>query len=428
MSNNSNLNLIMTGVSLMGGGLLSAPAQADFIKDSKADLELKNYYFNRDYREDAGQSKREEWAQGFILNLKSGFTEGTVGFGVDAVGMLGLKLDSSPDRSGSGLLSRDNEAEPGKPSYAKRAHDEYSKLGVTGKMRIAKSELRTGYLLPDLPTLQPNTSRLFPQSFRGTQVTSADIKDLTLIGGQIDRTKQRESTDYEEMGLTSQSGAYKSSAKSDEFNFVGGDYKLNPNLTLTYHFAQLEDIYQQHYVGLKNSFALGGGTLKTDIRYFDADKAGAGLAGKVDNRALSTRMAYSYKGHSLGGGYQEQYGDTPFTYVDGTNTYLFSEYQLSNFSQTNERVWHARYDFDFAVLGVPGLTFSTRWAKGDQAEVLGFAGEGREWERDIDLGYVFQSGALKGVSLRWRNGLSKANYLRDMNENRVIVGYTVALW
>ncbi|MFK9084062.1 OprD family porin [Pseudomonas neuropathica] len=427
MSNN-NLSLIVTSVSLMGGGLLSAQAQAEFIKDSKADLELKNYYFNRDYREDAGQSKREEWAQGFILNLKSGFTEGTVGFGVDAVGMLGLKLDSSPDRSGSGLLSRDNEAEPGQPSYAKRAHDEYSKLGVTGKMRFAKSELRSGYLLPDLPTLQPNTSRLFPQTFRGTQVTSADIKDLSLTGGQIDWTKQRESTDYEDMGLTSQSGAYKSSAKSDQFRFIGGDYKLMPNLILTYHFAQLDDIYQQHYVGLKNSFALGGGTLKTDIRYFDADKAGAGLAGQVDNRALSTRVAYSYKGHSLGGGYQEQFGDTPFTYVDGTNTYLFSEYQLSNFSQTNERVWHARYDFDFAVLGVPGLTFSTRWAKGDQAQVLGFAGEGREWERDIDLGYVFQSGALKGVSLRWRNGFSKANYLRDMNENRVILGYTVALW
>jgi len=424
----NNLNLILKSVGLMGGGLCCAAAQAEFLKDSKADLELKNYYFNRDYREDAGQSKREEWAQGFILNLKSGFTEGTVGFGVDAVGMLGLKLDSSPDRSGTGLLSRDNDATPGKPSYSKRAHDEYSKLGVTAKMRMAKSELRSGYLLPDLPTLQPNTSRLFPQTFRGTQVTSADIAGLTLIGGQIDQTRQRESTEYEDMGLTSQSGAYKSSAKSDQFRFAGGDYKLTPNMTLTYHFAQLEDIYQQHYVGLKNSFALGGGTLKTDIRYFDADKAGAGLAGQVDNRALSTRAMYSFKGHSIGGGYQEQYGETPFTYVDGTNTYLFSEYQLSNFSQTNERVWHARYDFDFAALGVPGLTFSTRWAKGDQAEVKGFTGEGREWERDIDLGYVFQSGTLKGVSLRWRNGLSKANYLRDMNENRLIVGYTVALW
>lgn len=428
MHNNNTLNLILKGAGLVSGGLLCAPAQADFIKDSKADLELKNYYFNRDYREDAGQSKREEWAQGFILNLKSGFTEGTVGLGIDVVGMLGLKLDSSPDRSGSGLLSRDNDATPGKPSYAKRAHDEYSKYGVTGKVRFAKSELRSGYLLPDLPTLQPNTSRLFPQTFRGTQVTSTDIAGLALIGGQIDQTRQRESTDYEDMALTSQNGAYKSTGKSDRFRFAGGDYKFTPGMTLSYHFAQLEDIYQQHFVGVKNSFALGGGTLKTDIRYFDADKSGAGLAGKVDNRALSTRAMFSYKGHSFGGGYQEQYGETPFTYVDGTNTYLFSEYQLSNFSQTNERVWHARYDFDFAALGVPGLTFSTRWAKGDQAEVKGFAGEGREWERDIDLGYVFQSGALKGVSLRWRNGLSKANYFRDMNENRVIVGYTVALW
>ncbi|MCF5233730.1 OprD family outer membrane porin, partial [Pseudomonas sp. PA-5-4H] len=365
---NNTLNLIFKGAGLMSGGLLCAPVQADFIKDSNADLDLKNYYFNRDYREDAGQSKREEWAQGFILNLKSGFTEGTVGLGVDVVGMLGLKLDSSPDRSGSGLLSRDNDAAPGKPSYSRRAHDEYSKYGVTGKVRVAQSELRSGYLLPDLPTLQPNTSRLFPQTFRGTQVTSTDIAGLALIGGQIDQTKQRESTEYEDMGLTSQSGAYKSTARSDRFRFAGGDYRLTPGMTLSYHFAQLEDIYQQHFIGLKNSVALGGGLLKMDIRYFDADTSGAGSAGNVDNRALSTRAMFSYKGHSMGGGYQEQYGTTPFTYVDGTNTYLFSEYQLSNFSQTNERVWHARYDFDFAALGVAGLTFSTCWAKGDRAQ------------------------------------------------------------
>lgn len=418
--NNPSLTPILKGVGLLGGGLLCIPAQADFIQDSKAGLELKNYYFNRDYREGAGQSKREEWAQGFILNLRSGFTEGTLGFGVDAVGMLGLKLDSSPDRSGSGLLARDNES--------KRAQSEYSKLGITGKVRFAKSELRTGYLLPDLPTLQPNTSRLFPQTFRGTQVTSSDIHNLVLVGGQIDQTRQRESTDYEDMGLTSQSGAYKSSARSDRFRFAGGDYRLLPSTTLSYHFAQLEDIYQQHFAGLKNSVALGAGTLKTEIRYFDADTSGAALAGKVDNRALSSRVLYSYQGHSVGGGYQRQYGSTPFTYVDGTNTYLFSEYQLSNFSQTRERVWHARYEYDFAALGVPGLTFSTRWARGDQAQVKGFAGEGREWERDIDLGYLVQSGPLKGVSVRWRNGLSKANYFRDMNENRVILGYALALW
>lgn len=423
-----SLTHVVTGASLIGAGLLPTFAQAEFVKDSTASLEMKNYYFNRDYREGPGQSMRAEWAQGFMLNLQSGFTEGTVGFGLDAVGMLGLKLDSSPDRSGTGLLSRNNEAEPGKPSYARRAHNEYSKLGVTAKARLADSELRVGYMVPDLPTLQPNLSRLFPQSFSGTALTSKDISGLTLSVGQLDKVKQRESTDYEDMRLTSQYGAYKNSAKSDQFRYAGGDYKLTSSTLVSYQWAQLDSLYKQNYLGLKNSFALGGGAVKTDIRYFDASSDGAGLAGKVDNQALSTRIGYSWKGHNLSGGYQAQYGSTPFTYVDGSNTYLFTEYQLSNFSQTGERTWHARYDYDFATLGMPGLLFSTRYANGDNAKVRGFAGEGREWERDISLGYVVQSGRFKNVSLRWQNANAQSNFTRDTNENRVILGYTVALW
>ncbi|MNU42789.1 Porin-like protein NicP precursor [compost metagenome] len=413
-----SLTQLMTGLSVVGTGCIPGMAQADFFKDSSATLDMKNYYFNRDYREESTQSKREEWAQGFTLDVKSGFTEGVVGFGVDTVGMLGIKLDSSPDRSGTGLLNRGSD---------KRAYDDYSKLGVTGKARLAKSELRVGYLVPNLPTLQPNTSRLFPQSFNGAQLISSDIKDLTVSLGQLDQFKERDSTDYEDMRLTAQNKAYKS-ATSDQFRYAGGDYKLTPNTVVSYHYAQLENLYGQQYVGLKNSFALGAGTVKTDVRYFDADKDGSGLAGKVDNRALSTRLTWNWNGHSIGGGYQKQMGSTPFTYVDGAVTYLFTEYQLGNFSQTNERAWHARYDYDFAALGVPGLLFSTRYAKGDQAEIIGFAGEGREWERDLDISYAVQSGPLKGVSVRWRNAQNNGNYYNDTNENRLILGYTLALW
>jgi len=121
---------------------------AGFIEDSKASLELRNFYLNRDFRENAGQNKREEWAQGFILNLESGYTQGTVGFGVDAIGMLGIKLDSSPDRSGTDLLTRDSR---------NRAEDDYSKLGVTGKVRFAESQLRVGTLLPKMPTCNTAT-------------------------------------------------------------------------------------------------------------------------------------------------------------------------------------------------------------------------------------------------------------------------------
>ncbi|MEB0184140.1 OprD family outer membrane porin, partial [Pseudomonas sp. Bout1] len=73
---------------------------SDFFKDSTATLQARNYFFQRNYLDIRGteKPKAEEWAQGFILNFKSGYTPGTVGFGIDAVATLGLKLDSGRGR------------------------------------------------------------------------------------------------------------------------------------------------------------------------------------------------------------------------------------------------------------------------------------------------------------------------------------------
>ena len=44
-----------------------------FLEGAKADLLLRNYYFNRDFRDhSAGKSKVDDWAQGFILKFSSG--------------------------------------------------------------------------------------------------------------------------------------------------------------------------------------------------------------------------------------------------------------------------------------------------------------------------------------------------------------------
>lgn len=76
------------------GITLSAQAHADFLSDSKATLGRRNFYFNNDSRDGtAGPSKTEEWAQGFMLEFKSGYTEGMVGFGVDGLGFVGQSTD-----------------------------------------------------------------------------------------------------------------------------------------------------------------------------------------------------------------------------------------------------------------------------------------------------------------------------------------------
>jgi hypothetical protein len=73
-----------------------------FIDDSHAKIEARNVYFNQDNRCGPAQpSKLEEWGQGFILNFTSGYTQGPVGFGVDALGMLGIRLDSGRGTHGN---------------------------------------------------------------------------------------------------------------------------------------------------------------------------------------------------------------------------------------------------------------------------------------------------------------------------------------
>ncbi|WP_369294316.1 OprD family outer membrane porin, partial [Klebsiella pneumoniae] len=50
------------------------------------------------------KSRSEETGLGFNALYQSGFTQGTIGVGVDAIGLLGLKLDSGKGRAGTGLV------------------------------------------------------------------------------------------------------------------------------------------------------------------------------------------------------------------------------------------------------------------------------------------------------------------------------------
>ena len=144
---------------------LPSLAHAEFIKDSKATLELRNFYMNRDLRHTtaAQQSKREEWAQGFILKAESGFTEGTVGFGLDAYAGLGLKLDSSDEHAGTNLLPS---------TFGDEGPGEYSEATAALKARLSKTVLKVGGLMPKLPIVSSGDSRLLPQVFTGGMLNS----------------------------------------------------------------------------------------------------------------------------------------------------------------------------------------------------------------------------------------------------------------
>ena len=139
-------------------GLLAQQASAEgFIEDSKATLKLRNFYINTDNR-DAGtkasgaQSKNEEWGQGFQVDYTSGFTAGTVGFGLDAIALLGVRLDSGGGTNGATSTSYGGTVFPSKSDG--KAVNDFSSLGVTAKAKFSQTELRYGTLMPKLPVIE----------------------------------------------------------------------------------------------------------------------------------------------------------------------------------------------------------------------------------------------------------------------------------
>ena len=402
---------------------LSLAGEGGFIEDTTATLTARNYYFSRDFSDIVGpnrQSKAEEWAQGFILNVKSGYTPGTVGFGVDAIGLLGIKLDSSPDRVNTGLLPT---RESGK------AADDYSRLGVAAKVRVSKTELKVGELQPNLPVLTFSDIRLLPPSYQGVSLVSNEFAGLTLQAGHLNSTSLRNEAGDDKMlamlGHLPQRGA-----TSDAFNYAGGDYAFNTaRSSLSAWYGQLEDIYQQRFLGFKHSEPLGAWTLGANLGFFDSSEDGKGLLGDIDNQALFAMLSARHGGHTFYVGYQAMFGDTAFPRVFANVTPLGNEVPTFEFASADERSWQLRYDYDFAAMGVPGLVAGARYIRGDNVDVQatnrgGPRYEGKDWERDLDIGYVVQSGSLKGLGVRVRNVVARSNYRSDIDENRLILSYT----
>ena len=393
-------------------------ASADFIADSKASVELRNFYFNRDFRNGPPTTQRDaaaEWAQGAILRFESGYTAGTIGVGLDAIGMLGLKLDGGDGSGGTGLLPADLSSKNGRGSQS-----EYAKLGLTAKAKVSATELKVGSLAFRSPVVSSNDTRLLPSTFEGALLTSKDIDKLALQGGKLQQIKFNSSSNYQDFTGNRIGGV------SDDFRFAGGSYSFNKSLSTSLFYGNLENIYRQYFGGVVYEIPLAAQqSLKFDLRY--SKSTDDGNFRPLDNRAANGQVAYTLGASVFTAAYQRMSGDDPFPYIANSDPYLVNFVQINDFANAEEHSWQVRYDYNFAALGVPGLTFMTRYVNGDNAQVAG-SNSGKEWERNTDVGYVVQSGSLKNLGVKVRNATVRSNFGNDLDETRLILSYTLAIW
>lgn len=194
--------------------------------------------------------------------------------------------------------------------------------------------------------------------------------------------------------------------------------------------------------------------MKSDLRYFNSSDDGkngntaayytsgnyqgfASGRGKVDNNLYSGLFLYTVAGHTFGGGYQVSNGSSDFPWLnqgDGSSAYITTDMQIQKFARAGERTWQARYAYDFAKVGVPGLTAGVVYLKGTdidtvtstRAELTGQS----EWERDITVAYVIPEGPLKNLGVAWKNAMWRTDLAntRSQDENRLIVSYSLPLF
>ncbi|WP_369987735.1 OprD family porin [Pseudomonas xanthosomatis] len=399
-----------------------------FLEDSKLNVKTRMLYFSRDFRNnerDADgnrQSRAEETGLGFLGTFESGFTQGTVGFGVDAIGMLGLKLDSGKGRAGTGLFPTGSDG---------RSQDDYSKGGAAAKFRISDTVLKVGDQFTALPVFATDDSRLLPEMAQGGLITSNEIKGLTLHAGRF-------------TSLTGQAETNRDSLRLTEADVFGGTYAITDGLSTSLYYSRVEDHFRKYYGNINWALPLGDKQgLVFDFNIYDTKSIGDNRTGawvtkadgsnKLDNIAASISAAYNIGAHTFTVAYQKVTGDGDYAYgIDGGGTvFLANSIARSDFNAEDEKSWQARYDLNFAEYGIPGLSFMTRYVRGTGATTR-TTDNGMEWERDVDVKYVLQEGPAKDLSFRVRQATYRSSdgvYYgsSSIDELRLIVEYPLSI-
>lgn len=364
----------------------------------------RNYFLQTDYRTQpspSGQSLRQEWAQGFIGDFRSGFTQGTLGLGFDAHAFLGVKLDGGRGHAGTGLLPRGDDG---------TSDSDYSDAGGAVKLDLSKTTLKIGEMTVESPVFDTGDKRLQPEYATGTLLDVREFDNVHIQAGRFTAFKNQDSSssrgDFEGYGATTDHSAV---------SFAGADFAPPGDFGGSLYAGQLDDTWRQAYLNLHYEH---GGLLLDGNLYRTRDE-GEARAGEIDTTAWSLSSRYHMGAHALTLAYQQIDGDEPFDFVGGDSIYLANSIKYADFNGPGEQSWQLRYDLDLATFGIPGLSFMTRYVRGtdidgthapaDGAYADQYGRDGRHWERDSDLRYVVQSGPAKDLSLHFSQVSHRGN-------------------
>lgn len=409
-----------------------------FVEDAKGSVLFRTGYINRD-KKAPGVKDQSSAAQSAIVKLESGFTQGVVGFGVNAVGDASFKLGENKNAN-NGMIPKHA---PTAENPNGDAYDHWARGGASVKARVSNTTVEYGTQVLDIPVLASNTGRMVPEYFTGVLATSHEIENLEVIAGKFTKNQYSDQINSDGNEL-------------DRAVVWGAKYKFNDQLNASYYGLDSKNALERHYVNANYKQTLANdSSLTYDFSGYHTkfdknastysatgetavDYADTGIAGvEKTNNIWAISGTYNTGAHNVMLAYQQNTGNVGYDYggnADGNQSIYLPNSYLSDFVGNHEKSAQVQYTYDFGAMNVPGLTWTTAYVYGWDINVAGKTGEGKENEFFNQVKYTVQSGFAKDASLRVRNSIYRANdiydnaYIGDTNEWRLFLDIPVKLF
>ncbi|AWM79259.1 outer membrane porin, OprD family [Gammaproteobacteria bacterium ESL0073] len=407
-----------------------------FIEDSHLEVISRTMYMSSNPRHGGyyslgGTAKREkdtgqaENSGTSLIGLySSGYTQGTVGFGVDAIAMQALSFDNGRGHSGD-----DNNNMFSSDGRSGRSQNYISKLAPSLKLRVSKTELKYGQMMVDTPVFatQGIDDKLLPQDATGFFLSSKEVDKLTVNAGYFTALREQEFSHND--SVTQDSDFSPNGETLRRAIFAGLEYQFTDNLSGQVYASRNKDFWRKYYTNLNYTYNINtDNSVNFDFNWYNTKSIGKGYADVIrsngDNRRINSNLwslaaAYTYKVHTFTLAYQRNsgrggLGGYSYLYdVDGGGAIaVANSVQYSDFKSENQRSWQLGYNLDFSDYGVPGLNFGILYVKGTDAVNANQNNRhnGKAWERDIDISYTIQEGKAKDLSLALKYATYRSNF------------------
>ncbi|AEA65312.1 Outer membrane porin, OprD family protein [Burkholderia gladioli BSR3] len=411
---------------------LSAQAKSQgFIKDSHLELMFRNYSDVLDAKEGP---HRHAWIQALMANYESGYTQGPIGFGVDASVYAAFKLDGG---AGAGNMVHVAKGGGGSNQLA------WAYPGIYDvKARISNTVVKYGLQIVDNPFMEPHDNRALPPTFLGATIVSNEFKNVMLEGGSFTKTDARGRSTL--INLTSQYGG----TRIDRLSYVGGTWDYLPTGSVALYANQAENVWNQYYASVRQSFGSPSSVKWTGFgNVYSTHDTGDARQGYINNNAYSLSLAAQHGPHELLLGFQQVLGDQFFDYLNETNGIFLTNSMDVDYNAPHEKSLQLRYTFYGKDGGLPGFKAMvwglTGWGADGSVGAAndpshsgiywkdGQPVQGRHHEFGFIPSYTIQGGRFKDTKITfiamWHVG--SAHYSDSTNqEYRLVVNLPVTVF